>query len=1052
MSDHVDYDPFAGGELALSHETTEAQKELWLAAQLGHDANCSYNLTVRLDFQVPIDAERLQSALERTAVRNSSLRMTFSKDGAYFHIAAEPAINMEVIDAGADLTATIKRVIEAEADTPFDLASGPLWRCKLVTSGEQSTVFLTTHHIVADGWSTGLILEDMAAGYAATAVDSDAAPSQFEDYARWLDADEVQAQADKDLEYWQGRFVDHAASPSIPSHRERQSTHDFQCHFLSYALTPECLAQAQEYGKAHRVTQTNLLTTAFATYLSCLSGTQRVVLGIPTAGQLDAGMTDLVGHCVNTLPFLATIDASTSFTENLARNKSTLLDDFEHRKVTFGTLLKSTGDLREQLDGPLVPIVFNVEPAEFELSFDESRPRVLFLPRKYDNFDASFNCAVTKSGLTIEVHFNSTLYTPDEMRTRLEEFETFLLAITGEFSGLPVASAPIMTTAHRELLDQFNETESHFGNFAGLPELVLRHATNDPEKVAFIFRDVELTYGELQEKSSAVARTLVAGGVGRGDLVAVALPRSLEMVITLLGVFKAGAGYLPVDSELPARRVAHIVTNAAVKVVVSSASVEHCTALSPVQPLLVEQIPEVEAADFECVECQPGQIAYVIYTSGSTGEPKGVEVSQGALWNLLNSLIARPGFSVSDRFIGLTTLSFDIAVLEIWLPLFLGASSVIVDKRDSQDGRAISRIVDEKGVTVVQATPSSWNLMLASNWQGNKRIKAIAGGEPLRPELVEQLLPIVGELWNGYGPTEATVYTMFKKIEGDESRISVGTPTANTQIHIIGETGSVLPPGTVGEICISGNCLALGYRNQPELTSDKFRYHENLEAIAYHTGDLGYFDAKSGEIYCCGRMDDQVKLRGYRIELGEISSIFARVFSVDQAITVVASDHGNDILALAYRKIDGQEIDERLAREELRALLPDYMVPVQYLGVDEFAVTPNGKVDKAAILSMLSQSKSSNEATSAVRAADENRSEMQELVIGVMKQTLRAANLSLQDNFFDIGGHSLLAMNTVIQLGDLLDIEIDLSLIFDYPVIGDFSNHVEALLIEDVSV
>jgi acyl carrier protein len=312
-------------------------------------------------------------------------------------------------------------------------------------------------------------------------------------------------------------------------------------------------------------------------------------------------------------------------------------------------------------------------------------------------------------------------------------------------------------------------------------------------------------------------------------------------------------------------------------------------------------------------------------------------------------------------------------------------------------------------------------------------------------------LPKVGELWNAYGPTEATVWVLFKRIDNELKEVAVGSPVANSKVHIIGETGRLLPPGVVGEICISGACLARGYRGQPELTSDKFRFHGELHSIVYHTGDLGYFNATDGDIYCLGRVDDQVKLRGYRIELDEISSVFAKTFSVDQAIALIIKENANEYITLVYREEKGKEIDEAEAKTVLQKYLPDYMVPSRCYGVKNFPVTPNGKIDKPATIKLIAQSQKSAPKHDTKRNNDEQISEIQALVIGVMKEALQVPDLSLQDNFFDVGGHSLLAMKTVMKVGDLLGIEIDLVLIFDYPAIGEFADQVELRMKGEVS-
>lgn len=1049
MSEQVNYDPFSGGDILSSHETTEAQKELWLAAQMGHDANCSYNLTVRLDFEIALEARKFRQALEKTAARHDSLRMTFSKDGAFFHIATVPKNDFDEITQVDD--GVIERLLKSEAETPFDLAVGPLWRCKFINRANGCTILLTTHHIAADGWSTGIVLQSLAEEYVGVLDTEESIAKQFGDYARWLDSESVRAQTDDDLAYWQSKFSTHSMSPSIPSRNERINMHDFQCRFLSHRLSEDCFGQIKDYAKAQKVTLSNLLTTAFAVYLSNLSGSTEVVLGIPTAGQLDSGMTDLVAHCVNTLPFKVSVNCTDTFADVLAKSKSDMLDDFEHRRITFGTLLKSSLMLRERLDGPLVPILFNVESAEFKLSFGDIQPEISFIPRKFDYFDASFNCAVTDMDLCIEVHFSAALYNDEDMQFRLIEFERFLTNVASRRHDSDVASIPFLADAHHEAMARFNATESEFGEFVSLPQLVAKHAMANPDRVAFIYRSESISYQELDKRSDTVAAALVAHGVENGDLVAIAVPRSIEMVLSLLGVLKTGACYMPIDSDLPPNRIDFMLENAGAKAIIFGKAVGKYSQRPGVKSLIVEEMLTDNSPDLKSIAIQQEQIAYVIYTSGSTGEPKGVEVSHGSLWNFLNGMQSRPGFTESDRFIALTTLSFDIAVLELWLPVLLGASSVIVDKRDSQDGRVISNIIESQGVSVIQATPSSWNLLLASKWQGSKEIKAIAGGEPLQPELIEQLLPKVGKLWNAYGPTEATVWVLFKRIDNELKEVPVGSPIPNSKVHIIGETGCLVPPGIVGEICISGNCLARGYLGQPKLTNEKFRFHGELDSIVYHTGDLGYFNATEGDLYCLGRVDDQVKLRGYRIELDEISSVFAKIFSVDQAIALIIKDNTNEYIALVYHEGKGREINDTEARAALQEYLPDYMVPSRYYGIESFPITPNGKIDKPATIKLIGQPQKSASQEDTRRNNDDQISEIQKLVIDVMKEALRVPTLSLQDNFFDAGGHSLLAMKTVMQLGALLDIEIDLVLIFDYPAIVEFSDKVESLLIAELS-
>ncbi len=1047
MSDSVTYDPFAGGEIELSFETTDVQRELWLATQMSVDANCSYNLTVLLEFPEEIDDLRFRSAMEQTANRHSSFRTTFSKDGEYFHIASEARIQLEVFEAATD--DLLKAQIDLEATTPFDLLQGPLWRASILKFKSHSSVLITSHHIIADGWSTGIWLEDLAGHYAGSGVPGSAEPTQFQDLVRWLKSAEVVEQVQTDLAFWQDRFAKHETSVSLPSPNERQLRHDFRCGFIKHEISAELLARLAAYARSQKVTLSTLLTTAFSTYLSNISGKRDVVVGIPAAAQLDAGMLDLIGHCVNTLPFLAIIDNDLSFEAILEGTKKDLLDAYDHQKVTFGTLLKSTPALRERLATALVPIVFNVESSEFELSFGEVKPAISFLPRQFDNFDAMFNCAVHGDGLTIEVHYNLTLFDAVTMQARLQEFSNFLASVTEpeRDNSVSVKQINSLSADQQAILAHFNDTARDFGPFTSLIAMIDAQSARAPEATAFIYNDTSLTYQSLDTKSRQVAAALQRRDIQPGDIIAVAIPRSLEMVVALLGIIKAGAAYLPVDTDLPINRVKYILDDADTRAIIVSEKRE-TPGLNAANVLMIEQALSEPVELFSTAYPSMNDLAYVIYTSGSTGNPKGVKVNHGSLWNLLKTLQQEPGFTQRDRFIGLTTLSFDISVLEIWLPLVLGGSSVIVDRRDSQDGRAISRIIEKNHVTVVQATPSSWNLILASDWQGGPGIKAIAGGEPVTPELVKKLTPLVDEFWNGYGPTEATVYTLFKRLRDDGSAISVGKPVANSRFYLLSATGCVLGPEVIGEMCIGGACLADGYLNRSELSDEKFRYHESCGETLYHTGDLGYVDAVSGELFCLGRMDDQVKLRGYRIELGEISSVFASRFGVDQAVALIIRQPGNDYLAILYRNQPDLTIDSVSAREAMRAYLPEYMLPAQILGIDEFVITPNGKIDKQAALKMAVNAQLASRSDSPV---DEELSEIQDLVITVLRDKLGFPALSLYDNFFDAGGHSLLAMKAVMDLGELLEMELPVSLIFDFPLVNDFSAEVDALLRQELA-
>ncbi len=1036
MTDSVTYDPFAGSSIEKSLSATDVQQELWLAASMSDAANCAYNQTVRLAFQTPLDPVKLRHAMVQTARRHPILRSVFSRDGGYFSINAEPDIDLVV-----DEHSSSERMASREASTPFDLQTGPLWRARLSRTADGDVLYVTMHHIAVDGWSTGLVLSELAAFY----DDEDREPqpvATFPDFVGWLRSEATSGQRTSDLSFWREQFADYERSPSLPTPRERVFGRDFECGFHRHIIDSAQYGRIREYARSTGVTLSAFLTTAFAAYLSSLDGRgDDIVLGVPAAGQLDSGMLDLVGHCVNTLPLRLPVDGDSSFHELLLASKGRLLDAFERQKVTFGLLLQQTPSLREASSGPLVPIVFNVESGVFKLSMAGEQPGIAFLPRRYENFDVMVNCAVADDHIELDVHYSTALYDEAGIASRFEEYAQFLDNVIASANDR-IADVDLLLPSQRELAASFVQPDRDFGPFEPITTRVAALALAAPEQPAFLYGDRILTYGELDEGSSRIASALRKRGIRTGDIVAVTIPRSLECMVALLGVLKCGAAYLPLDAELPEERIRYMIEDSGSKLVLTRD--DRSAAIPAAVETLAFAATLSEESHQEYMHPAPGDRAYVIYTSGSTGAPKGVEVAHASLWNFLNTLVDAPGFTADDVFIGLTTLSFDISVLEVWLPLFLGARSVVVDRRDSQSGVAISRLIDRHGVTVVQATPSSWNLLLASDWSGGTGIKAISGGEPLVEQLVRQLAPRVRELWNAYGPTEATVWTMFKRIES-QAPITLGRPTANTGIHLLSASGVEVPPGVIGELCISGECLALGYLGQPALTAASFRYHERIGRRLYHSGDLAYLDPDLGEVICLGRLDDQVKLRGYRIELGEVSSTFARLFDVDQAIALVIREGPKEYLAIVYR-VNSGAVDTEDARKCMRSVLPEYMVPVAFVGRASLETTPNGKIDKrAAYAEVLRQ-----QAGTAPAASSRELTELETLVLDIVREKLGDPTVAIDQSFFDVGGHSLIAMRVLLELGDLLECEVPVHLMFDNPVILDFAQALEAELLSAV--
>jgi amino acid adenylation domain-containing protein len=517
-----------------------------------------------------------------------------------------------------------------------------------------------------------------------------------------------------------------------------------------------------------------------------------------------------------------------------------------------------------------------------------------------------------------------------------------------------------------------------------------------------------VTYAELAAERDKVAATLAARGVGPGDVVGLHVERTPFMLAALLGTLATGATYLPLDPNFPAPRLAFMLEDAHAKVVISDVSDSELTHAAILRPtdLRAGAVPKVTA--------KPDAAAYLIYTSGSTGTPKGVEVPHRAVANFLAAMQQRPGLAESDRLVAVTTLSFDIAVLELMLPLACGAEIVLATREQATDGNALRGLLEQHKATVMQATPATWRMLVEAGWRGGSAFKALCGGEALPPELAEALLGRTGQLWNMYGPTETTVWSTCARIEAGRGGVTIGTPIDNTEVWIVDDHGDLAPIGVPGELCIGGDGVALGYHGRAELTAERFipdAYSGRTNARVYRTGDLARWRA-DGELVHLGRTDFQVKVRGYRIELGEIEVVLARHSALAGAVVVAQPGPGGEQRLVGYvlPKAANAVPSPAALREHLRKSLPDYMVPAVFVTLEAFPLTPNGKVDRRALPA---PETTLVEPTASYRGP---RTQAEELVATVWRELLRVERISIADNFLDLGGHSLLIMQAIAKL------------------------------------
>ncbi|MBN8727811.1 MAG: amino acid adenylation domain-containing protein [Xanthomonadales bacterium] len=1035
----VDYDPFDAAPLARAVPSTEAQREIWLAARLQPEASLAYNESATLRLSGPLDRRALEAALDTIVARHEALRATFSGDGESLLIAnaAAPGLRHRSLAAlgdaerKAEMEATLVRAVER----PFDLERGPLFGAELLhLAADDHLLILGAHHIVCDGWSFGVIVRELAELYAAAREGRTPALPEADSFAAFALAAEHGAgpTAGEDEAYWLQRFANLPPPLDLPLDRPRPRRRSFGSRRIDVHLGADRIDSFRRGAARQGASLHAMLLTGFGLLLSRLTGQDDLVVGIATAGQAVAGKQALVGHAVNMLPIRMRVDPAEPFANLLARVRGDLLDAVEHQQLTFGTLLKHLALPRDPARLPLVNVLFNLDQALDPGSMDFGGLGFEFagVPRRFENFELFVNAVQVQGALRLECQYNTDLFDAATIARWLDAYATLLDAAVAD-PAQETGALALLSPRERAALDALQPAPVPRAAGARLEQLVLARAAEIPARTAIRCGGAALSYAELAARVRAISTALAARGIGAGDLVGIALQRGPDLVASALGVLAAGAGYVPLDPAFPAARLAYMAEDAGLALLLAEAATNAALAWPAERTLLLDAPGALDAAASMPAPAGDEAVAYVIYTSGSTGKPKGVQVPQRAVVNFLASMLAVPGLREDDRLLAVTTLSFDIAVLELFGPLLAGGTVVLASHDDGLDGAALRRLVEAEAITLMQATPATWRLMLEAGWEGAPGFRALCGGEALPPDLAEAQLERCGEVWNLYGPTETTVWSTCWRVVAPERGISIGRPLDNTSVWILDARGQPCPIGVPGEIAIGGQGVTLGYLGRPELTAERFipdAFSAVPGARLYRTGDRGRWN-NDGLLEHQGRLDFQVKLRGFRIELGEIEANLISHPAVARAVALVREDRPGDQRLVAYLALrPGASVDVAALRAHLRQSLPDYMLPQHFVTLDAIPLLPNGKIDRKALPAPLAPADAP--ARTAPRTALERR------IARAMEETLALPGLGIDEDFFALGGHSLLAAQLTARLAREFGVALSLRTLFDAPTVA----------------
>ena len=1054
----IDFDPFAPGSASVT--STQAQREIFTSVLLGGDAaNCAYNESVTLKISGVLEKEKLKNAFSQVINRHEALRSTFSEDGLILKISDSIDLPWEetIVTSLQEKEILINKTTKNATLKPFDLLNGPLVHLHLICFGENDfTLVVTGHHIICDGWSLSLMLRDLSqiySGFVKNELANLAPAVSFIHYARELQAEEHSQEQNEVESYWINQYNDEIPVVEFPTDNVRPALRSFHAKRIDVKVPDETVAALRDLSKKTNTSFVTMMLGAFEAFLHRITGQENLVVGLPAAGQNVEGRYNLVGHCVNLLPLRSQIDPKQSFKDFLKSRRTYLFDAYDHQQFTFGSLLQKLNVNRDPSRIPLVPIVFNVDIGFTEgFHFEGCTFEASTNPRYFENFEIFLNASGQGNKLILECTYNNDLFTEEMMQIRMQEFIRIMQSIV-ENPDLNISQLDAITAHEKGIFTGVNSTFSIPDKAKGIHECIEDIAEGLPKNhVAIEAGDKQITYEKLNYLSGHWAARLQARGIQTGDFIGVCLPRTVDLPVALLSILKSGAAYIPLDPEFPANRLHYMVADAPAKFIFITKELQKQLQFANEKVIFFEDfVNESNGIEYTKSEITEDTLAYVLYTSGSTGTPKGVAVKHASVTNLLKDIAPKIGLDREERFLAVTTISFDISVLELFMPLMHGASLHLADKLQAMDPRWLANYIEEKSIRFMQATPATFDLLFTGGWEGKKDLAILCGGEALRIELAGQLVSATREVWNLYGPTETTIWSTVALITNEtlclqkNGILTIGKPIANTKVFVMDTNGAPCPIGVAGELWIGGVGVSNGYLNREELTKEKFIPSPDGDGIVYKTGDRVMIDL-AGNLYFLNRFDHQVKVRGYRIELGEIETALNTCEEIQQSLVLTRPDFsGQNMLVVWFKANDKSASPENIiknCKKTISKLLPDYMVPALWIPMDEFPLTANGKINRNALPlpgQEKIQTKEERKISQEANISQEILNPIQKIIVDKWQEVLEIQNISLDDNFFQMGGHSILAVKIMVDLEKISGKRLPLAVLFTSPTIRELS-------------
>jgi amino acid adenylation domain-containing protein len=1031
--------------------TASTIQQQFLFLERMQPGNSAYNMPTLFHIQGVLNAEVLKSNLSEIAHRHEILRTTFAEKGGIFHPIVHDDLPLDfqtelLPNTGQDNAALLDR-IERAIKCAFNFDRAPLWRTRIFRlSDNECYLLFVMHHTLTDLRSKTLFSTELKLLYNAKIAQESSSPvlpviCQYSEYSQWEEQFIGSDAFNKMVAFWTNETLGVNQTIDLSTDYPRPTFLKLEGAATELFIDADSMTSVRQFCSENQIPTFLFLLTAYAVLLHRYTGKQDFMIGIPFTNRRNGNHKEAMGSFVNMLPIPVRFDEEMTFADCLKRIRKTMLLAHRNQEITLKSIISATNPARTLSHNPLFQTGFTFEPPmQLALNGAECTPiKVHNHGAQLDLHASLWEADDTLSGF---IEYNTSLFKKETIQRLVDNYKAVVLSAITVWQQ-PLSQLEILSVTERDrILRAFNTPCVNVNEYWPVPHALEAWAKKAPDRIAAVGKGRQISYQQLNAKANQLARHLTTPGPIQGQAIGIYMDRSIEELIAILAVLKAGATYVPIDPMFPEERINYMIEQSRISTILTEQSVSallkqnglQITCVNESQPLI-----EKESASNLDLEIAPDALAYIIHTSGSTGRPKGVKIPHGALSNFLQSMAIEPGMTDQDSLLAVTTLSFDIAMLELLLPLTVGAKVVIASNETAMSGALLLEAIQTHQITILQGTPVTWRMLIDAGWQKQIPLKVLCGGEAMPRDLAEALLERSDEVWNMYGPTETTIWSTCHRLTTAEGPILVGKPIANTTIYVLNDHLRPVPIGVPGHLYIGGKGLAQGYQNNSEETARSYISSPpelGSSSLIYKTGDIAKFH-DNGDLEIMGRSDHQVKLRGYRIELGEIETQLSKHPDIKASVVVAMEREPGIKTLVAFYTLNGtiEPVISQL-RLYLGQTLPDYMIPSYYTPLATMPLTPNGKINRRAL--PRPEFKRPNLGHDYVAPAAGPEAE----IAGLWGKILRIDPVGINDAFFEIGGNSLLAVKFLTEFKSEYNYDISLLTLFQYPTIRSLANHI----------